>query len=437
MKLKFTTQGGTAGVYTALKNIRFVAETDVMSGEAPIGQLSVEAKTTTDELQISDWITLTDDGDNVWCKYWVTDINRINAEYIQIEASSMLVVLDRLEMDPEFYDDGEGMDIAILAAVAEATQKYGTIIYIDPEFVNNPRHMVYGYFPKQSAKERLHTICFACGAYIKTFFTDVIEVLPVPSTATLIPANKTFYRPTLEYDDLVTELSITAFSFAQGTPSTTDEYVDDANGDHYIVTRQEFKVTNPHIPARCLENPAKVELMCITSDNVTDVLTQLSAYLFSRVRVKADVLDAGEYLPGGKYTINTGVDFATGWMKSADFTFGHGSKATVEIGSSEEVEGAELVIYDVNQQDEDIGERHYTLPVGYAYQIQNKYLDVTIHKHRYIYYPEDEYISGTLPSGGDTKFEYYNVALDNYKKRLSILNVDECNITESVVLEIE
>lgn len=430
MKIKIENSRAEEIIYTHIKDIKFSPEADVTGNVTPIGQMSVLIKTD-DEIEIGLWIWLLDDNDNTWCKYWITDVERQNAEYVKVESSSMLLVLDRIQLEPVLYVNGAFANNVIDTIFNKMTAKYGTQYYVDPVFQNK---RVYGYYPKQSARERLQQVCFTIGAYIKTFFYSKIQILPVDTSASLIPSHEVFWRPSIEYDDFITEIKVIAYSYTQGTPSTTDEYVTNQNGDTFIVSKQEYSLQNPNTPLWCLENVLEMDLKCITADNVSDVLTQLSAYYFSRMKVTADVLNVGSYLPAKKVIIPTDIGMAGGWIEKADFKFGTGVKARIVIGSADEVEAGKLLVQCVDEDDEILKEFTYYLPIGYQYSIQTVYLDILLaNNHRCVYYPDEQYITGTLPDGGDTYEELYHIALDWYKKRLKIIDVDEVGASEGVV----
>lgn len=425
-------------IFRSIKKLKFRPETDVSGNVIPIGGFSVMAcaySTLQSEFfKIGYEIILYDEDDNVYAWFLISDVKKESVEWYTIEAQSCMGALDKLELEPLLYPTGGSFYLAV-ENIFHKLHWYSGNYYMDPVFINQSQnYQVRGYFPKQTARQRLQQMCYTVGAYIKQFFCEKISFLPVPTSAVLIPDNKIFWRPQVNYDDFVTSVKVIAYTYTAGEPGSGDEYVVDQHGDTYIVTKQETVVTNPDTPTWILDNEVEFDQKCVTQGNVSDVVSRLSTFLFSRKRVTADILNNGEYLPGNKYMFATGSGgMASGWMESADFVFGHGKKSKIEIGSADDVESALLRIECVDSDEELLHTFEYNLPVGYQYSIQNLWLDIMRNSHRYIYYPDQVSATGTITTGDNVDDELYHIALDWYKKRLKIERVDSVSESDGVV----
>jgi hypothetical protein len=291
-----------------------------------------------------------------------------------------------------------------------------------------------GFVPTQESRARLQWICFAIGAYVKTFFNETIEILPIDSTTTLIPMNKTFWKPSVTFNDYVTGIMAKTYSFTPGTPANTDKWVEDSLGNFYIVSEQTVTLTNPDVPSAAPQNTVNIEEMyLLNSDNVSAVLSHLSDLYFKRTEVDIDVIDNAEYMPGDKVIVYADDDtIMDGFVEKCNFQFGLQARASMHMVPTEGVTGAILLIkYQYTTMN--LGEAMYFFPVGYEYSVSNPYFDLLMGAHRYIYRPENESATGTITGDGVTDVENYEIALDYINNILHIYSVDELEEEDGVV----
>jgi hypothetical protein len=268
-------------------------------------------------------------------------------------------------------------------------------------------------------------IAFTIGGYVKTHFNRTIEILPIDNTVTAIPIGDTYWKPSITYNSWVTAIRGHAYSFTLGTPSTTDTYVEDWIGNTYIVTETAITIQNQNAPEAAPENVVDINgLYLLNSNNISGVLTRLTAWYFNRTEVDFDAINNGQYIPGDKVQVHLDDErIASGFITSATFAFGLQAKATMHLTGVEDVEAGKLkILYKYNGVQ--IGKKVYSLPVGYTYTITNPYIDKTMNKHRYVFRPLAESITGTMVAGTTTVAQNYAVALDLYKKVLHIISVD-------------
>lgn len=419
--------------YTEIQNITFEPETDMTGTEVPINQMISDIKTD-DEIKVGINAFLYDDSDKLWGKYWIISADRYYDEFVRVEARSILLLLDRVTLPAKMYT-GQSASTVVVEIFARVSEIYSgeTLYRLDSSFSADT---ISGFAPEQTARERLQWVCFCIGAYVKTFFNSVAEILPTDETADIIPLQKTYWRPSITYGDYVTAVKVTAYSYTQGTPATTDEWVTPDEETYYIQTKQEFTLSNSGIPITVPDNVIEVsDVTLINTGNVSEILSRLSKYYFKRVEVDADVINNGEYIPGQQYMVYTDEDtLVTGYMRSASFTFGLQAKSKIKIMQSDVVEGAKLTIR-YYWSETLIGSNEYYLPDGYIYSIQLPWIDRSFGAHRYIFYPVKETTDGTV-QGETTVDEQYLVAIDYSGGIAIIYNADEMKLTDKGILEI-
>jgi hypothetical protein len=214
----------------------------------------------------------------------------------------------------------------------------------------------------------------------------------------------------------------------------TDTYVEDSNGNYYIVSAQKVTLTNPDVPSAAPEKTITVDgLYLINNDNVSDILTHLSDLYFKRTEVDLDVINNAEYQPGEKVIVYADEDkLMTGFIESCSFTFGTQARASVHMVPTEGKEAAPLTITYVYQTMQ-LGKEVYLFPVGYTYTITNPYIDLTLSQYRYVYRPLNESATGTIVEGENADTEEYDIALEYHNGILRIVSVDEVSENEGLV----
>jgi hypothetical protein len=273
---------------------------------------------------------------------------------------------------------------------------------------------ITGFCPEQTARERLQWVCFCIGAYVKTYFNDKIEILPIDDTETAIPRNKTFWRPSITYKDYITAINITGYAFTQGEPANTDEWVTDGT-NYYIITKTVYTLSNPDAPQNVPTRTIDIDnVYLVNSANVSSILSHLSTLYFKRIELDASVINNYEYEPAQR--VGVYIDefrSASGFIESCDFSFGVQARSKMHLTPIEEKETTVLIIT-YFYGNIILGKNTYYLPVDYQYSIENPYIDQTSGRHRYVYRPLNQYATGTMHEGINTKSEQYEVALHYY-----------------------
>lgn len=413
--------------YTRVTNLSFAPQADVTGSSLPINEFQVDVFTT-DEISIGTYAELYDDLDTLWARYWIAYAEHIDARTVRVRAQSTLALLDRQTLPAIMYE-GDSVTVALQDVfTALGSETWGMDSVFDEETLT-------GFAPEQTARERLQWICFVIGAYVRTFFTDRVWVRALDDTETLLPIDKTFWKPSVEYKDWVTALRVKAYAYREGQPQTTDQWVE-AGGVYYIQTEQDFTLANPAAPAAAPENVVTVEgLTLIHAGNVSDILSHLSRYYFKRTAVELDAINNAEYMPGDRLIVYGDEDaLYVGYAESCDFSFGVQARARMRIGPVDTQESARLSIVYV-WEDVRIGEARYAFPVGYAYSVQNPYIDRALGRHRYVFRPLNAAATGTIAAGGNVDEEACAVALDLHEGVLHIISVDGATEEEGTMGE--
>lgn len=411
--------------YTDIVSLDFAPEADLTGSSLPVNQFSADIRTG-DQIPLNVPATLYNDGDDLWAAYTVVDVATVQPGVKRIIAQSAIALLSKRRMAPAMYNGS-----SVSGVLSDIFTGFESGAYnLDSSFSGET---VSGFCPEQSARERLQWVLFVIGAYVKTYFSDVIQILPLDDDARLIPVERTYWKPQISVEDYVTKITVKAYSYTEGTPAPTDEWVQVGN-TYYIQSEQEFSLSNHDVPAYVMENEIVIDrVTIINAENADDILSRLADDYFNRISLQADVLDNGEFFPGQKVLIYTAENgMMSGYVKSAAFSFGLQAKASFKLSMCENVSVAALIINAIWDRIR-IGQRRYTLPIGYQYDIKNLFVDLWLNDHRYVFRPENESASGIMPDTDTEKDEPYDIALDLFEGNLFVISVDGLTDNEGVV----
>lgn len=448
----YTPNGNTLEerVYKKISNLSFAPEVDITGQSLPVNELYLDIHTE-DEIPVSNYIKMYDDSGKLWAKYFIVSSEKSIVDVVSIRAESFLGRMDRTYVPAVIYTSSVTVASLVSGLFNGDTSKY----YIDSSLQNLP---IVGYFPKQTKKERLQWICFAIGAYVKTFFTRKVndtyvqvEILPLDNTVTEIPASKTFWRPSLTHNDWMKNISIDSFSFTlwnHEDPPTNQEYVE-VDGSIYTVTRLTNTVTNQDVPSGVDWQEIEInDVYIVPNSKADDILSRLALIYFKREKVNADIVNNAEFEPAHKVTLpldspsdNTGRT-VTGFIDSCDFSFGIQARARISMTVQSLDETTSLtILYENYISTAKLGSKRYNYPVGVIYQIENPYLDKSDSNLRYVYYPVNQYATGEMAEGQNVNHQGFLEALVWQKKPkiLNVLSVDSVSWQneEEGVLKIE
>ena len=211
--------------YTTLQNLSYAPQVDVTGSELPINTFKVDV-ITTDTITDGVFAELRDDRNRLYANYYITKAERQAANVVRVYAESPLALLDRITLQAVMYSSKNAAD-----AIDDCFTSLGPGFTVGIDYVvaqSLQSATITGYCQEQTARERLQWICFAIGAYVRTFKTTAVSIIPVDTTERLVPLEKTYFRPTQQIGEWVTAIKITSFAFSQAA-SQADWENDDSS----------------------------------------------------------------------------------------------------------------------------------------------------------------------------------------------------------------
>lgn len=409
--------------YTEITGLEFNPSADLTGSTVPINDLWVSIRTD-DEVPVGSRVSLYDDNDRIWAKYWVTYSEIENGGFKRVHGQSALFKLAQAPLEPIMYED-----VTVGDALEDVLATIGDEYEIDEDIASETLN---GYCPKQTARVRLQWICMAVGAYIREFFDDHMSIVPYGNVLdTTVGKQDVFWKPTVNYTDYVTAVVGTYYSYQEGVPTRQDRYVE-VGGKTYIQSESSVTLTNPDVPEIALDNVVEISnVTLLNSSNIDAVLSRLALYNFKRMSVDMDIVDNGEVEPAQAILTYSDEDqIVAGFVKSASFRFGMRARASIELMGCEVRDGAWLTVNYV-WNDMTIGMKRFYFPVGIPYETDNPYLDIIFEDgHRFVLRPVNDKTSGIMQSGGNTVSEPMTVALEYLDGALYTISADELNAIE-------
>lgn len=404
--------------YFQIKNLNFSAQVDLTGNSLPANQYTVDVIMPDGLPGQLTQATLYDDIGQAWAKWPPTKVQRITETYYRVTCTSRIMALDDVELEPKMYTSETAANV-----VAECFHDVTSAYSLAEDLQDIP---IRGFCPAQTARERLTWLLFVIGAYADDTFTDRVEIKAVDDTPALIPMEYTFMRPAEDTRDWVTGLSVTAYTFRQGTEA---EWQADENSFQFpvpwIATPQKFDLTNPDAPGDARENIIEWDaLYLVNPNNVSTILNRLAKYWFNPKEVQLDCVNNHSYKPGDLVQAYTDTDRKVmGYVQQMNSSFGLQSRSTLKLIGATAVTGAKLTVR-YTYQNGIIGKAVYFLPVGHTYSIDNPYIDRTVKGTRRVYRPQESAVTGTIVDGDNTATSAYDIALEYKGKRLYIYSVD-------------
>lgn len=409
--------------YRQIKGLKYSPDVDVTGNSLPIPGFEVDV-ITTDDLSGVDYAVLSDDLDQEWCSYDVTFAERVDENTVHLKAQNILYKLDYVELEDTMYN-GAAASVVVAGIFDGVTAEYD----LHEDLQNIP---ITGFCPAQTARERLAWVCFAIGAYVRATFVNTAQIQPVDETGdVVVPYRRTFWRPSVTYEDWVTAVRITTYSFRQ---AASEQEWRDSDSSYmfplpWIATEQVVTLANPSAPAKAPENVKEIEgVYLVNPSNVSGIVSRLAKYWFKRETVTLDCINNRQYAPGDLVTV--AVDEGTmmrGYIQSASWRFGVQARSTLKLIGAE-ARASALLTVNYRYNGTRLGRERYRLPVGYSFSVENPYFDRTGDGHRRVYRPLTANAEGTMTAGGTTVNVDYEIALDLYGDVLTILSVDNIEI---------
>lgn len=413
--------------YQEINELNFAPQIDITNDSVPVNTLSVDINTE-DDIAVGGFVYLYDDLDQLWAKYWITYTDRKDLQFLHLEAQSIVGLLDRKILKATIYTSATQIGSIINSLFSSVAQVTGETCHEIESGAETKT--IKGYFPKQTARERLQWICFATNLCIQQAFTDKVQIKTLNQNSIVnIPITRTYWKPTITFKDYVTSIKLTAYSFTAGTPVSGDDYVK-VNGTTYIRTEYEYELTNNEAPASAVPNEIEIDgVFIVHSGNVDDILSRLALLYFARSDIDAAIINNKEYMPGQKITIPLDSERdATGYIDTESFSFGVQAKSKIKIVASE-IRGLKNLTIHYMYKTAALSDKKYSFPIGYQYQITNPFLDKTSNDDRFIYRPVNKYATGTIVSGSNVNTQQTEIALRYNSKKDTLLIISVSTIS--------
>lgn len=413
-------------IYRTIKSLKFSTQVDIIGNELAINDFTAEIVTKYNHITIGSVVNLCDDVGHTWARYRATEVNKLSPGVVTIKCQSDILILDRKKMPAVMCSNESGKSI-----ITGCFTSFGLQCNIDDDLTDVN---INGYLPEQTARQRLQWVCFVMGAYVQSFFNTRTTIKKIDTTTTDLPENKVFYRPKISYKDYVTAVTATAYSYTQGEPGRTDDYVKVGNTT-YIQTTQTASLNNTSVPSGTPDNIVDLSGITIVNDsNISSILSRLAAEYFNREQLSADILTGREIKPADKISIFDGVDSVIkGYVKSENFTFGKASKASIVLTQTTS-EKAVKVELDYKYDGIIIDTETFRFPKNTSFELQNSYVDKTAQARRRVYLPLTQTTTGNTGTQEVTKKDVNcDVALEYENTVLQILSVDDANLSNEVV----
>ena len=405
------------GIFRTIRGLSFAPRVDVIGNGLPINEFSAEIVTDA-VISIGNYAYLYGNDGELWAKFWVVEAQKLSPSAVTIRCQSDIMILDRKTLPARMCENVSGLSL-----ISECFNTFGLSFSFSAKLLDK---RINGFLPEQTARERLQWICFTMGAFVKDCFSDRVRILPLPTETKHIQNDKVFYRPKIKYDDYVTAVSATAYAYTAGQPSTVDKWVSPDDEHYYIQTSTTAALQNTDAPENAPDNVIALDKMTIiNSDNISDILSRLSAEYFNRESLTADVLNDGTIQPGDRVSVFDGVEnVISGYIQSASFTFGKAAKSAIVLTQTVS-EKAVTVIVAYTYSGYVIARETYLFPKNTDYVLQSVYVDDTAQGVRRIYRPLSASISGNTGNREITTAEVEcEAALEYEDNNLSIYSVD-------------
>lgn len=415
----YTRAGGEIEMtdHGAIDHLIFAPSADLAGLSVPVNEFQADVHTE-DDIEIGAYAELYDDRENLWAAYWVIESRRVAPGVLRLRAQSDVALLQRVVL-PAVYCDGWPVTRLLDQILGESV----SVPYaLDPSLSGAT---ITGFCPEQTARERLLWVCFVIGGCVRGCFNRALEIGPVDAAAKRVPPEDTYWKPRVTQGDWVTALRARAYTFTQRDPLPGERYVVSATGVCYVSQETEIVLENQDAPAAAPENVIRIDgVTLVNPDNVSAILSRVARWAFKRTRVTLEAVDNGDFLPGDRVSACTGAgEMVTGYIDRAEFEFGQQARARLHLTGVERLPSGTLQIL-FFQDDSQVGRADYTFPAGYAYAIDNPWLDLTRGPVRQVLRPLNARAEGVIREGLNTSAQPCAAALSLQDNELTILSVD-------------
>lgn len=225
--------------------------------------------------------------------YYIDKHNRKTARIYDIECYDAIGVLDESTFAGGVYTNKSAK-----ALLAEIIGSDFTIEYAD-DVVDTALTGILQSGTKRSAAQQ---VLFAWGVCMATDGGETLRVFNLDASLTEIDEFQTFAGVAIETDSIVTEIRVTAHTYAQDSSGSVE-----INGVRYSDTKAVYTVNNPNVTANDKQNVKEFQNATLVSPaNAQAVAQRVYDWYLRRNTAKASIVWKGEEL--GDY-----VSFPNSW----------------------------------------------------------------------------------------------------------------------------
>ena len=280
-----------------LTGAKIIHEIDLVSETVPVNVIDANfhSKTDTEYIFQKKQPVEVFDAENLIGVYYIEKGTRTGARHYNISCQDAIGALDLDEFSgafwweltplPEILADilGGSFELDISAEAAAKSLK--------------------GHIPKCKKREALQQAVFAAGVCIDTTGSKKIKVfVPQTGEGAEIPARETYTGGNVETADVVTAVSVLAWSFRDERPGEDDEYIE-FNKVQYRCASVEYVAENPNVTVGTLPNKISFETCYLIShNNAQERANALLAHYMRRNKYTAKHI-LRDQKPGEKYNV--------------------------------------------------------------------------------------------------------------------------------------
>lgn len=231
--------------------------------------------------------------------YYIDTFNRQSSRVYKIDCNDAIGVLGDTPFDGGAYLDGISAKTLLDQLATPFSVEYADDV-VDTT--------LKGVLKSETAREAIQQVIFAWGVCIATDGGSTLRVFNLPTTASVIPKDKTFTGTSVKAGAIVTQVSVTAHTYTQDTSGNVT-----IDGMKYKDVQTVYSVSNPDVGANDKANVKEVKSATLVSIDIGQSVAQrLYDFYTKRDQISARVVYSGEklgdcvsiYTPWG--TLSTG-----------------------------------------------------------------------------------------------------------------------------------
>ena len=287
-----------------LTNVKFLYEVDLISDTLPSNLLdaSFHSNWDVDFVFQRKQPVYAYNGDKLAGVYYIKSGRQTGGNTFSVACQDLLGVLD---LRP--HSGGIWLSDTPLTTILNDVFGDAVVFDIAPEYAGAT---LRGFIePETTSREALQQIAFALGACVDTTGTEKVKIFPPPTgTGAEIDPRKTYIGGAVDTEDVVTEVTVTAYIISDERPGEDDEYIE-FNGEKYKYYTDTKHAYNPNTVSTDLENKIKFVGMYLCNnsnaqtiaDNILARYMRRKKYSFTHVTDGEEVSDrATAQLPWGE-----------------------------------------------------------------------------------------------------------------------------------------